>query len=319
MRRRAWLLFCSLLFSLPASRVCVCYSQSEPRLGRWGRTRIATCNLHYKYITIPRYLFGIAPSYTLQPARATRTIHRPHRSDQEASDALSSAAPCVSPTSTMTSRRRLRPRATRPTPLHWLSRTAFTALLLATVAVHASTQVQPGPDDDCALAHDPDLNDTLDSAVWPANAAAPLSDGYDLLFEKARREVRLEQRAEEESRRRQKQRKNDRRRRGGDAGDLDESDYASSTTGAASLEPANGVRVVRETFYIPRDQLGGSPEREEHSSVAPQESNAVGAGGSSSDPSPPADFRQTVGKLRSESFARADAFGHPRTLNRSAN
>ncbi|GAA5955387.1 hypothetical protein JCM8115_001935 [Rhodotorula mucilaginosa] len=198
----------------------------------------------------------------------------------------------------MTSRRRLRPRATRPTPLHWLSRTAFTALLLATVAVHASTQVQPGPDDDCALAHDPDLNDTLDSAVWPANAAAPLSDGYDLLFEKARREVRLEQRAEEESRRRQKQRKNDRRRRGGDAGDLDESDYASSTTGAASLEPANGVRVVRETFYIPRDQLGGSPEREEHSSVAPQESNAVGAGGSSSDPSPPADFRQTVGKLR---------------------
>lgn len=182
----------------------------------------------------------------------------------------------------MTSRR-LRPRATRPTALHWLSRTAFTACVLATVAVHASNQVQPGPYDSPALAHDPDLNDILESAVWPPVPAAPLPDGYELLLERARREVRLEQRAEDESRRREK-RKKDR-------------------AGAASPEPESGVRVVRETFYIPRDQLGGSRHGEEDSaSPVPPASDAVGAGVSAPEPSsPPADFRQTVGKLRSES------------------
>ncbi|KWU46901.1 hypothetical protein RHOSPDRAFT_31723 [Rhodotorula sp. JG-1b] len=188
----------------------------------------------------------------------------------------------------MTSRR-LRPRATRPTPLHWLTRTAFTSLLLATVAVHASTQVRPGP----ALARDPDLNDILESAVWPPvpAAAAPVPDGYQLLLERARREVRLERRAEEESRRTSSQ------KRPGDAGNSDASDCPSSA-GAASPAAENGMRVVRETFYIPRDQLGGSPHREEgSSSTVPPASGAVTPGASAPE-SPPADFRQTVGKLR---------------------
>lgn len=187
---------------------------------------------------------------------------------------------------------RLRPRATRPTPLHWLSRTAITALLLATVAAHAKTQVQPGPYDSPALAHDPDLDDILESAVWPPVSATP--DGYELLLERARREVRLEQRAQDESRRRE-ERKN---RRGDQASDYLEKTHSS---GPASPEPESGVRVVRETFYIPREQLGATRHREEHSSsIAPSASDAVGTGASTPD-SPPADFRQTVGKLRSES------------------
>lgn len=192
---------------------------------------------------------------------------------------------------------RPRPRST-PTCARWLSKTTIALAIAATLV---GAQLQPGPYDSAALTRDPDLNDVLECAVWPAGPGAPPPDGYDLLLERARRQVRFEERAEQEAREKrqrdqQLQRLQELQQRPDLASPGDDAELGIQDPGR--LSRSGSVRVVRETFYVPLDgSLGGG---EADPNVARVDEGAAKGNASEVLPETPADFRQTVGRLRSE-------------------
>ncbi|BGP52627.1 hypothetical protein JCM8202_004843 [Rhodotorula sphaerocarpa] len=187
---------------------------------------------------------------------------------------------------------RPRPRST-PTCARWLSKTTIALAIAATLV---GAQLQPGPYDSAALTRDPDLNDVLESAVWPAGPGAPPPDGYNLLLERARRQVRFEERAEQEAReKRQRDQQLQRLQQRPDlASPGDDAELGIQDPGRSSR--SGSVRVVRETFYVPLDgSLGGG---EADPNVARVDEGAAKGNASEVLPETPADFRQTVGRLR---------------------
>ncbi|GAA5867925.1 hypothetical protein JCM3774_004725 [Rhodotorula dairenensis] len=197
----------------------------------------------------------------------------------------------------MTHRRSTRSAAARPNPLNWLNRTAVaTVLLAATALTRAAAESQPpaGP-----AARQPELN--LEASAGPLAglpvAEFPLFDGYDLLLERARRQVLPEQRVHHDDDGDEEEVQNRR---------LDnflQTKNRASDDASRSGYDSRGIRVVRETFYIPQEQLGPGGGRLGRAEPSPhdQGSNAAAAGSqpaSAPASTTPADFRQTVGKLR---------------------
>lgn len=190
-------------------------------------------------------------------------------------------------THSIATRSRRRTSATRPNAVHWLKWSSVATVLLAAVAlspqvIAAAAESEPASRASPARARSADSGALLE-IVEGAPALVtdePWPDTYSSLLERARREVRLE---EQEQQNRRKIR----------------DDADALRTG----HDARGIRVVRETFYIPPDHLskGGRPDPDgpdpDPRSNAPNGSPSLA---SVADSTAPADFRQIVGKLRCE-------------------